>query len=94
MRLSVEAIPEIVSIFKNSQNVSYENGRSHFLLTKYKNRHNRDADAMNVYRIEESKEHRLNLLIKITELESKIKNFESREEEAFKIKRNLLNYIN
>ena len=64
--------------------MSYENERSHFLLTKYKHRHNRDADAINVDRIEESKEYRLNLMTKIIKLEPKIKVFKSREEEAFK----------
>ena len=64
-------------------------------ITKYKNKHNRDADAMNTDGVEQSKEHRLNLITKIIELESNIKDFESREEEAFlKIKKNLLNYIN
>ena len=88
MRLNVETMPEIVSIF--TQNVSYENGRSHFLLTKYKNKHNKDADTMNVDRIEESKEHRLNLITKISELESKIKKFDSRVEEAFENKEKLI----
>ena len=53
---NVEVIPAIVAIFKNSQNVSHEKGRSHFLLAKYANRHRRHEDSMNVDRRKESKE--------------------------------------
>ena len=60
--------------------MSYENERNHFLITKYKHRHNRDVDAINVDRIEKSNENHLNLMTKIIELESKVKDFESREE--------------
>ena len=34
MRLKVDAIPEIVNIFKKSENVSCMKGRSHFLMRR------------------------------------------------------------
>ena len=56
---------KMVSILKTHR-MSYEKGKSHFLLTKFKHRNNWDADAMNIDRIEESKELHLNLITKIT----------------------------
>ena len=95
MGLNAKAISEIVSIFKKlTENVSYENERNHFLLTKYKHRHNKVVDAINIDRIKESKEYRLNLMTKIIKLEPKIKVFKSREEEVFENIQKLLNYIN
>ena len=90
---NIEAIPAIVVIFKNSQNVSYEKGRSHFLLAKYANRHKRHEDSMNVDRREESNEASLSLKSKIEELESKINGYKNREEEFYDNKEKLIKLI-
>ena len=87
---NVEAIPTIVAIFKNLQNVSYEKDRSYFLLAKYANRHRRHEDSMNVDRREESKEASLSLKSKIEELELKINEYKNREEEFFDNKEKLI----
>ena len=41
MRLNVVAIPEILNIFSKSQNVSYMNGRTHFLMRQSQHKRKR-----------------------------------------------------
>ena len=89
----METITAIVAIFKNSQNVSYEKGRSHFLLAKYANRHRRHEDSMNIDRRKESKVASLILNSKIEELESKINEYKNREEEFYDNKESSSSYI-
>ena len=86
----MKAIPAIVAIFKNSHNVSYEKGMSHFLLAKYANRHRRHEYSMNVDWREESKGASLSLKSKIVKLESKINEYKNIEEEFFDIKEKLI----
>ena len=90
---NVEAIHAIVAIFKNSQNVSYEKDRSHFLLAKYANRHRRHEDSMNIDRRKESQEASLSLNSKIEELESKINEYKNREKEFYDNKESSSSYI-
>ena len=78
--LSVTAIPEIANIFAASKNVSYCNGRTHFLMRSKPSRNKRKLHEMEVDTIEETKEANTKLAKKISELEKAIDEHKRRED--------------
>ena len=57
LRLNVEVVQEMVNLFKFTKRFLKKN---HISLSKYKNRHNKHVNSMNIDLIEESKEIHLN----------------------------------
>ena len=77
--LKIQAIPEIVSIFSRSKNVSVMNGRTHFLLRKGKHHGKKSLQDREKQDAEEAKENISRLTDKIKELEERINVHQSRE---------------
>ena len=78
--LKVEAIPEIVSVFSRSKNVSVMNGRTHFLMRKEKHRSKKSYQDRVMNDAEETKENISNLTDKIKNLEEKINAHQNSED--------------
>ena len=78
--LQVDAIPEIISIFSHSKNVSLMKGRTHFLLRKQSNFRKRTLLDREMEDAEERKEITKGLTNKIKELEQEIEKHQKREE--------------
>ena len=78
--LQIEAIPEIVSIFSQSKNVSVTSGRTHFLLRKRENFRKRTLQDREAEEAEEHKENIKKLSNKINELELMVKTHQDRED--------------
>ena len=87
--LQVEAVPEIVSIFSRSKNVSLMNGRTYFLLRKKRNPGKRSLLDREMEEAEETKENITKLTSKIEELEEKINVHQRREDELLQDKEKL-----
>ena len=87
--LQVEAVPEIVSIFSRSKNVSLMNGRTYFLLRKKRNPWKRSLLDREMEEAEETKENITKLTSKIEELEEKINVHQRREDELLQDKEKL-----
>ena len=75
----VSAIPEIVKIFKASNNVSYTNGRIHFLMRTKNFLRKRKYFEMEVDGVEETKQINNSSQEKIKQLEAKIDNYKKNE---------------
>ena len=78
--LKVEAIPEIISIFSRSKNVSVMNGRTHFLMRKEKHQSKRSYQDRVMNDAEVTKENISKLTDKIKDLEEKINAHQNRED--------------
>ena len=78
--LNVSAIPEIVKTFKTSNNVSYTNGRTHFLMRNKNFLRKRKYFEMEVDGVEETKQINNSLQEKIKQLEAKIDNYKKNED--------------
>ena len=78
--LNVSAIPEIVKIFKTSNNVSYTNGRTHFLMRTKNFLRKRKYFEMEVDGVEETKQINNSLQEKIKQLEAKIDDYKKNED--------------
>ena len=87
--LQVEAVPEIVSIFSRSKNVSLMKGRTYFLLRKKRNPGKRSLLDREMEEAEETKENITKLTSKIEELEEKINVHQRREDELLQDKEKL-----
>ena len=87
--LKVEAIPEIVSIFSRSKNVSVMNGRTHFLLRKGKHHGKKSLQDREMQDAEEAKENISRLTNKIKELEERVNVHQSRENSLLQDKEKL-----
>ena len=80
MRLKVDAIPEILSIFSKSKNVSYMNGRTHFLLRSTQKGIKRKYNDIEMDRKEEEDRAIDRFKSKIKDLENEIDEYKSRED--------------
>ena len=87
--LQVEAVPEIISIFSRSKNVSLMNGRTYFLLRKKRNPGKGSLLDREMEEAEETKENITKLTSKIEELEEKINVHQRREDELLQDKEKL-----
>ena len=79
-RLNITAIPEIAKIFAASNNVSYSNGRTHFLMRAKQIGLKRKHHEMEVDTTEEVKETNNKLFTKIKELEKSLDEYKLRED--------------
>ena len=88
--LDLAAIPEIAKIFSESHNISYEKGRSHFIMRDFKRKRKwyEIEDDMKVDLQGTNKFDELNL--KIKQLEDKVALHAEREEELLKDKEKLV----
>ena len=88
--LDLAAIPEIAKIFSESHNISYEKGRSHFIMRDFKRKRKwyEIEDDMKVDLQGTNKFDELNL--KIKQLENKVALHAEREEELLKDKEKLV----
>ena len=75
MRLDVEAIPEIVSIFAKSKNVYYMNGRTHFLMRRQLENRKRKIHDIEMDLNEETKNEIKNYKEKINDLQKEIEQY-------------------
>ena len=87
---TLSAIPEITKIFSNSNNISYEKGRSHFILRDFKRKRKyiEIENDMRVDQQENSKEEELKHKLKL--LEERIAVHQEREEGFLKDKEKLV----
>ena len=90
MNLKVDAIPEIVNIFSNSQNVSYMKGRTHFLMRKRDQIRERKYNDIEMDRKEEDIKAIEEYEKKIKELEDVIDQYDKRESGFLKDKEKLV----
>ena len=86
--LDLAAIPKIAKIFSESHNISYEKGRSHFIMRDFKRKWYEIEDDMKVDLQGTNKFDELNL--KIKQLEDKVALHAEREEELLKDKEKLV----
>ena len=90
MGLQWVAIPEIAKIFSSSQNVSYEKGRTHFLLRDF-NRKRKWYEIENDMNVDfKSNDKVKELEAKIKSLEEQVENFNNAQDELLKDKEKLV----
>ena len=88
--LDLVSIPEITKIFSESQNISYEKGRSHFLMRDFK-RKRKWSEIEDDMIVDEERKHKLNELnLKIKQLEEIVTIHEQREDGFLKDKEKLV----
>ena len=90
MGLQLAANPEIAMIFSESQNVSYEKGRTHFLLRDIK-RKRRWYEMEDDMKVDDKSDDKVKeLKSKIKSLEDQIENFSLTQDELLKDKEKLV----
>ena len=90
MGLQLAATPEIAKIFSESQNVSYEKGRTHFLLRDIK-RKRRWYEMEDDMKVDDKSDDKVKeLKSKIKSLEDQIENFSLTQDELLKDKEKLV----
>ena len=89
MRLDVEAIPEIVNIFAKSKNVSYMNGRTHFLMRSQLENRKRKIHDIEMDLNEETKNEIKNYKEKINDLQKEIEQYQRTNDDLLQDKEKL-----
>ena len=92
-RLNLVAIPEIAKIFSESCNISYENGRSHFIMRRA-SRKGKLVEMKNDMMVDQNINNKMQeFKTKIQVLEDKVAIHENRVVGFLRLKKNLLFFI-
>ena len=89
-KLNVKALPEFIDIFKKSQSVSVQNGRTHYLIKSTRKRKFGQIKDDNRDKLKDQERKIQQLNASIDELSKKIDWYQSQEEENFKNKESLV----